>query len=102
MILRISYIFRSKSSINGEKIPCNLCSKTFITRPSLKRHIVNIHEGFKPYKCDLCLYAAANHNTLKYHYKCTHGQELLKKSWEFDKVPGKLYISFLILSIELE
>ena len=35
-------------------VNCHLCNKTLSDAKSLKTHILNVHEGLKKGKCDLC------------------------------------------------
>ena len=67
-----------------------MCDKTFTRRSDLKRHILNIHEGIKPFKCDLCPVTFSQITNLRDHYRKMHNQELHKDSTEFRAVvPGK-------------
>lgn len=54
------------------RFSCELCSKTFLDRTSVKAHIVIFHHGQRPYVCNLCrkLYTASI--DLKRHIDSLH------------------------------
>ncbi|CAH1778357.1 unnamed protein product, partial [Owenia fusiformis] len=54
----------------GKKFECKLCLKSFSAKWNLYIHM-NIHNGARPYKCDICEKAFANPGTLNHHRK-TH------------------------------
>ena len=92
------YYRSSLPDVLGEKIPCAMCDKTFTRRSDLKRHILNIHEGIKPFRCDLCPVSFSQITNLRDHYRKQHNQELHKDSTEFRSVvPGKeqIFLNFL-------
>ena len=47
-------------------------SRIFSLKTQLKVHLETIHEGSKPYKCEVCNYSAALKNTLKQHTNNVH------------------------------
>ena len=49
-----------------EKIPCTICSKNF-DRTNMKRHILTVHKGVKPFKCTLCVTNFSTKTHLKRH-----------------------------------
>jgi len=53
---------------------CKVCDKRYVTKPSLKRHILTEHRGFKS-TCELCGLAVAR---LDNHMVLAHGDQLVK------------------------
>ena len=43
-------------SVHEGKKPfkCNLCDASFAEKCNLKKHVSTVHEGKKPFKCDIC------------------------------------------------
>ena len=37
-----------------KSLSCPNCNSTFTTNSKLKRHIMTVHEGIKPFKCEFC------------------------------------------------
>jgi len=63
----------SHTKMNNEKLySCPTCDKSYVAKPSLKRHILTEHKGFKS-KCDLCGLAVAR---LDNHMKLVHADTL--------------------------
>ena len=57
-------------------------SKSFQSqsKPDLKRHIQNVHEGIKEFKCTICDYETAQRVNLKAHIESVHeGIKRIKK-----------------------
>ena len=47
---------------------CEICGKSFATRKSdLRRHVLTVHEGKRPYKCELCNKGFARKDNFKIH-----------------------------------
>ena len=59
------------SQASKKKIPCTICSKTF-DRTNMKRHILTVHEGVKPFKCTLCVTTFSTKTHLKRHIAGVH------------------------------
>ncbi len=61
---------------HGEKpptrVPCNLCSKTFLTKYLMKLHIITFHQGQRPFKCKLCSKSYTTNSDLNKHLKSIH------------------------------
>ena len=58
---------------------CVVCDTSFVKKPSLKRHIVSVHEGNNPCnKCDICETTFADKYRLKMHVTSFH--ERIKSS----------------------
>jgi len=67
---------------------CNFCSAAFTTAQNLKGHIKSVHEGVKPYSCQICDRAFAYKDTLEAHmpthtgeaaYKCENCEKSFKQ-----------------------
>ena len=56
-----------------DRIPCPECGTLFARRHDLKRHVLFIHRGFKPFRCLHCPMEYANISHLKGHSKTVHG-----------------------------
>ena len=58
---------------NGKKpFDCNVCSKIFTHKSNLNKHIKIVHEGKKPYACSICSSAFATKQSLKKHIDGVH------------------------------
>ena len=53
--------------IEGEKLKCETCKKSFTQSGVLKRHMKSVHEKLKPFQCDQCDRSFAGIMVLKYH-----------------------------------
>ena len=72
-----------------KKRVCDHCGKFFLTT-KLKAHIINVHEGHKEYKCDICGKPFTHKQGLKKHihtihegqkdYKCEHCGKLFTRA----------------------
>ena len=51
----------------------------------MNRHIASVHEGKKPFKCDICDYSFSEKSSMNKHVKSVHGGnlwlQLLLKEW---------------------
>ena len=67
-----------KHGINS-KPTCTYCIKTFTAMCSLKRHIINTHEGVreKCHNCNICSKSFHTNGILNQHIKKTHNQQKL-------------------------
>ena len=52
---------KSRSDMNISSGPerkimfgCEICGKSLTTKATLAQHVIAIHEGKKPFKCDIC------------------------------------------------
>eukprot|EP00088_Acartia_fossae_P024072 TRINITY_DN2504_c2_g1_i5.p1 TRINITY_DN2504_c2_g1~~TRINITY_DN2504_c2_g1_i5.p1 ORF type:complete len:626 (+),score=101.23 TRINITY_DN2504_c2_g1_i5:81-1958(+) len=62
-----------------EKLPCNLCTKTFVSKAGLDRHIKQIHQKIMDFQCDSCDYKTYTNYNLKIHISKMHTKEELQK-----------------------
>ena len=71
---RLSHLKRHKASIHDGKKPfaCELCPKSFTQSNKLKEHISNVHERNKPYQCAACGYSAGLKGNVKHHIRGKH------------------------------
>ena len=59
------------SDAHADKVKCDFCSN-FYNAKRLNRHIARIHEGLKPFKCDVCGVHMADKSNLQRHIKVMH------------------------------
>ena len=59
----------------GKRHICDICTKSFKTKLSLKNHTDSVHEG-KVYSCDLCTKVFKTKLTLKIHIERIHEGKL--------------------------
>ena len=58
---------------------CELCNACFSKKVGLETHISMVHDGNKSFECNLCQFATATENNLKAHIKSVHAE---KESYE--------------------
>ena len=63
--------------VHEGKIPsfqCETCGKNFTAKAKLKSHVLTVHEGVKPYKCDFenCEAAFTGKQNLEGHILTIH------------------------------
>ena len=51
---------------------CTICDYEFSKHSNLKKHIVSVHERIKPFKCNMCEYETAHRPHLKRHIQNVH------------------------------
>ena len=57
----------------GDKpFKCNLCDKSFASKTMLNNHIASTHEEKKPYRCDICDKSFKTKSNMKTHYTSVH------------------------------
>ncbi|XP_054277321.1 zinc finger protein 25-like isoform X1 [Macrosteles quadrilineatus] len=71
------------SSHNEKRYRCNICGKRFVQSSSLESHLL-IHQGLKPYKCDICKNDFRSKLYLSNHINRVHKEIQEKK--DHDKV----------------
>ena len=45
---------------------------TYFQKHNLDKHIMGVHEGEKPFKCELCEYTSTNKQHLSQHFQAVH------------------------------
>ncbi|KAK7790121.1 hypothetical protein R5R35_006488 [Gryllus longicercus] len=71
------------------RFPCSQCDKTFQTKQSYEVHLKAIHEGQKPFICEICSKMFAYHNSLKAHMT-VHEEQRTEKGYPCE-VCGKTF-----------
>ena len=54
----------------------------------MKQHVLSVHEGKKPFKCDICDYSCSQKGHMKTHVATA--QTLLKNEWPLDFIKKKV------------
>ena len=49
----------------SQLIQCEICQLSYQTKQGLKRHKLAVHDGKKPFKCDMCDRSFADKGNLK-------------------------------------
>ena len=64
------------TSVHEGKKPfkCDICSRGFGVKGNLNDHVKEVHEGKKPFKCDICDTKFARKSHLKNHITSVHEQ----------------------------
>ena len=73
----------SSMDTDEQKIPnlqtkntkCTLCSKNFLSKSHLKRHVESVHEKLKKHECEICEKKYYQKSHLKEHVQSAHGEE---------------------------
>ena len=65
---------RHIASIHEGKKPfqCNICDATFVGKGGLNRHVASVHEKKKPFQCSICDSSFAEKSKLKGHISSVH------------------------------
>ena len=58
--------------VDNNGLKCELCSKNFTAKSSLKAHVASVHDGEKPLKCEICDYSCSRNTSLKKHVASVH------------------------------
>ena len=64
---------------------CVICNKYLSSRSKLARHIKEVHDKIKDYKCDKCSYACSQKNSLNLHMKAIHEGIKATKDFKCDQ-----------------
>ena len=82
-----------------EKIKCSIFEKLFASKCSLKEHIAIVHDGKKPFKCDVCNTSCATQSKLKKHFRTAHEENNWNKhrTWKNICSWWKKFVIFLIV-----
>ena len=51
---------------------CNICDASFVEKRGLNRHVASVHEKKKPFQCSICNYGSAEKSKLKGHIASVH------------------------------
>ena len=54
---------------------CDLCDYSCSQKDTMKRHVVLVHEEKKPFKCDICDYRCSLKGTMKTHVVLVHEEK---------------------------
>ena len=63
---------------HSRKCFCETCQTNFATLSSKRRHVSDVHEGKKPYKCKFCDYSCARKGVLERHIESVHEKKKIK------------------------
>ena len=60
---------RHVASLHEGKKPfnCELCDYSSSVKSSMNKHIASVHEGKKPFKCEYCDYSSSMRSTMNQH-----------------------------------
>ena len=64
---------------------CELCDHSFLQKGALKIHLTSVHEGIRPFKCELCEHSFSHKGSLNQHVPSIHGGTKPFKSGICDK-----------------
>jgi uncharacterized Zn-finger protein len=54
-------------------------TKSCSTKDNMKKHVASVHEGKKPFRCDICEYRSSEKSNMNRHIKSVHeGKKNLK------------------------
>ena len=67
---------RSKISKKISSIDCNICDQNFEGIKMLKKHIQDVHDGFKYHKCESCGKSFSEARNLMKHIQEFHAVQL--------------------------
>ena len=56
----------------GKVYTCEICNSEFKDRSNLKKHILVVHEGIKPFECSLCGSCFSQKSKMKKHIAAVH------------------------------
>ena len=65
------------------RLKCSICTQSFLAKRSLTRHIKTVHEGIKPFKCELCNVGYYTNIRLRCHYQRVHKEKKRKLKTSF-------------------
>lgn len=66
---------RHKLSHGIKKCKCDICGRKYFTNGDLDRHKRVVHEGERPFPCDVCGFAFAKRNHLVRHMRIHNGEK---------------------------
>ena len=76
-ILSNKAILAQHSAIHEGKKPfkCDICDYRCSRKGNMKTHVALVHEGKKPFKCDICDYSCLLKNSMKTHVESVHEEK---------------------------
>ena len=65
------------ASVHEGKKPfkCNICDYSSSLKHHMKKHVDSVHEGKKPFKCDICDYTCSQKSNMKRHVASVHEEK---------------------------
>jgi KRAB domain-containing zinc finger protein len=74
IIVVLCSLKRHVLSVHEGKKPfkCNICDATFAKNSNMKNHFSAVHEGKKPFKCIICDATFSENRNMKNHFSEVH------------------------------
>ena len=76
----ISHMRRRHGKPREKLESCTQCQKTFYTLRNLKKHISDVHDKIKAFRCEECQFKCARMDNLNLHRRKSHNKENLTKA----------------------
>ena len=73
-----------------EKLKCSICSKVYLGKATLKKHIFQVHEKTMPYQCPFCPKGFSYRNDFDKHLTKVHEGKELSSQDAYQKVNDML------------
>merc|ERR1740129_2582491 len=80
----------NKSVHEKEKFKCSICSKDYLTKATLTKHIFHVHEKTMPYQCPFCPKGFSYRNDFDKHLTKVHEGKELSSQYAYQKVNDML------------
>ena len=52
-----------------------MCVSKVAQKGSMNDHVASVHEGVKPFKCDICQYSCSEKDSMKKHVASVHEEK---------------------------